>query len=464
MDDKRVKLLPADPLAGIGIAEYGARLRRAQITAERATAAYLERIALLDARLQAFIHVATERALEQARGIDRLLASGTDLGPLMGVPVAVKELLSVEGMPVPRCGSRVDIADLVEPEGEFVRRLKRAGCVILGKTRMTEFAFGLVNLTHPTPWNPCDAGTHRLPGGSSSGSAVALAAGLCALSIGSDTGGSVRQPAALCGVFGHKSTAGWWPTDGVFPLSTTLDSIGYFARSAHDGALIFSALSDRPLPGPRSAKGLRLGKPANHYYENLGPEVAAATQHALERLQQAGAAIVPIEVPEAAEVNSVYLPIAAVELLATLGVERFRKAKDLLDPLVWSRGEPMLQYPAIDYVALRRRQQALCRIAIERMNGLDGWVAPTTLDVPLPTSEHRTLEKVVAWTARGTHNTRPGNLFGQCGASIPIPDAALPVGLQVICRPGDDAALLAISQCVEGVLGRPREADMSAFL
>ncbi len=464
MNEKRSKGLPADPLAAIGIAEYAARLRRGAITAEAATAAYLERIASLDGKLQAFIHVAAERALEQARGIDRLLAAGTDLGPLMGVPVAVKDLFSIEGMPASACGSRVDIADLVEPEGEFVRRLKRAGCVILGKTRMTEFAFGLVNLTHPTPWNPCDAAVHRLPGGSSSGSAVALAAGLCAFSVGSDTGGSVRQPAALCGVFGHKTTAGSWPTDGVFPLSTTLDSIGCFARSARDGALLFSTLSDRPVPAARIARGLRLGKPARHYFENLGPEVAAAMRNALGQLEQAGVEIVPIEVPEAAEVDSVYMPIAAVELLATLGVERFKKAKDLLDPVVWSRGERVLDYPATDYVVQRRRQQALCAIAVGRMSGLDGWVVPTTPDVPLPAADYRTLEKVAAWSARGTNNTRPGNLFGQCGVSIPIPDAPLPVGLQLICRPGDDASLLSISQCVEEVLGRPQARDMSAFL
>lgn len=462
--NKRTRKLPADPVAAMGLAGYGEKLRAGSVTAEATTLAYLERIALLDGKLQAFVHVAAEQALEQARAMDRLLASGTDLGALMGVPVAVKDLFSVSGMPASRCGSRVDIADLVEPEGEFVRRLKRAGCVLLGKTRMTEFAFGLVNMTHPTPWNPCDAMTHLLPGGSSSGSAVAMAAGLCAFSIGSDTGGSVRQPAALCGTFGHKTTAGFWPTDGVFALSTTLDSIGYFARSARDGALIFSALSDRPAPAPRPVRGLRLGKPVNHYFDNLGPEVAVATLRALERLEKSGVEIVPIDVPEAAEVNSVFLPVVAVELIATIGVERFKGARDLLDPIVWSRGERMLEYPAADYVLRRRRQQALCRIAVERMRGLDGWIAPTTPDVPLPRAGLETLEQAVAWTARGTHNTRPGNMFGQCGVSIAISGAALPVGLQVMCRPGDDEALLSMSQGLEQVLGLPPESDMSAFL
>jgi aspartyl-tRNA(Asn)/glutamyl-tRNA(Gln) amidotransferase subunit A len=461
---KRTGKLPADPVAAIGIAAYGAELRGGSMTAEATTRAYLERIALLDGRLQAFVHVAAEQALEQARAMDRLLASGTDLGPLMGVPVAVKDLFSVSGMPASRCGSRVDLSDIVEPEGEFVRRLKRAGCVLLGKTRMTEFAFGLVNLSHPTPWNPCESMTHLLPGGSSSGSAVAMAAGLCAFSIGTDTGGSVRQPAALCGIFGHKTTAGLWPTDGVFPLSTTLDSIGYFARSARDGALIFSALSDRPAPAPRHARGLRLGKPVNHYFDDLGREVAAATERALEQLEKSGVEIVPIDVSEAAEVGGVFLPLVSVELIATIGAERFRSLKGLLDPIVWNRAEPVLEYLASDYVLRRRRQQALCAIAIERMRGLDGWITPTTPDVPLPRAGLETLEQAAAWTARGTHNTRPGNMFGQCGASIPISGAALPVGLQVMCRPGDDEALVSICQGLERALGSPPQNDMSAFL
>src|SRR6185437_6623249 len=184
----RMKNLPADPLDAITLEEFGRRLRSGRMTCESATRAYVERIGLL--------------------------ASGTDLGPLMGVPVAIKDLFTVDGMPRPRCGSDVDISDLVPPEGEFVRRLKRAGCVILGKTRMTEFAFGLVNVAHPTPWNPVDSQVHRMPGGSSGGSAAALAAGMCAFSIGSDTGGSVRHPAAMCALFGYKATSGMWPTDG----------------------------------------------------------------------------------------------------------------------------------------------------------------------------------------------------------------------------------------------------------
>jgi aspartyl-tRNA(Asn)/glutamyl-tRNA(Gln) amidotransferase subunit A len=358
----------------------------------------------------------------------------------------------------------VGISDLVEAEGEFVGRLKRAGCVILGKTRMTEFAFGLVNVVHPTPWNPCDPRVHRMPGGSSSGSAAALAAGLCGFSIGSDTGGSVRHPAAMCGLFGYKSTFGLWPTDGTFPLSTTLDSIGTFTDSAQDAALAFAVLTARPVPRAWLLKGLRLGRPTNHYFEDLSPEVSAATEGALRVLGDAGVEIVPIEVPEAAEIDAVFGPMVSVELLATLGPERFVAAREILDPIVWNRAEPLLRYTAVEYLQRRRRQQALCRIARERMDGLDGWITPTTPDAPLPLADHRTPEKAAAWIRRGTRNTRPGNMFGQCGVSLPIPDSGLPVGLQVMCGPGEDEKLLSISRALEGLLGHRARPDMTGFL
>ena len=461
-----MKNLPADPLDGSSIAEFGIRLRRGEISAEFATEQYLARIAMLEPRLSAFSHVARERALGAARGIDRLLASGTDLGPLMGVPIAVKDLFTVDGMPLPRLGSNLDVSDLIEPEGSFIKRLKRAGCVILGKTRMTEFAFGLVNLIQKPPWNPWDAKIHRMPGGSSSGSAVALAAGLCAFSVGSDTGGSVRQPAALCGLFGLKPTFGLWPTDGVFPVSTTFDTIGTFTASARDAALVYAVLCERPIPEPRPLKGLRLGRPTNHFSETLSSEVQKCTAYALETLRGAGAEIIPIAIPETAEIDTVFFPILPAELLAHLGVERVAAAKELLDPLFWSRIETAFNYSASDYIRLRSRQRALRQIAVDRMRGLDGWVTPTTLDTPVPVADCDNLEKVVAWTRRGINNTRPGNLFGQCGSSIPIQMLAesLPVGLQIMCNPEQDAELLSISQGIENLIGRSPRPNVSGFL
>jgi aspartyl-tRNA(Asn)/glutamyl-tRNA(Gln) amidotransferase subunit A len=221
--------LPAAPAAP-GLQALSEALREGRTSAVKLAQAALARIEALEPRLQAFTHVNASRALAHARAIDGLRAAGVNLGPLMGLPVAVKDLFSIDGMPT-TAGSRLDIHDLVPPQGSFVNALQRAGCVILGKTRTTEFALGGFNLDRPPPWNPCDANVPRMTGGSSHGSAVAMAAGLAAFTVGSDTGGSVRWPAALCGVVGYKASGsgkGSWPCDGVLPLSPELDSIGIF--------------------------------------------------------------------------------------------------------------------------------------------------------------------------------------------------------------------------------------------
>ena len=295
---------PLDPLEPGGIKEFGDRLRSGKITAEAAIATCLARIEALEPRLGAFEHVAAEHALAVARALDTLLAAGTDLGPLMGVPVAVKDIIAVDGMPT-TAGSNLDVTDLVGPEGSFIKTIKRCGCVIVGKTKTPEFAMGGgrfgINTVRATPWNPWDAKTRRVPGGSSSGSAVAVAAGLCAFAIGSDTGASVRLPAAFCGVFGLKTTAGLWPLDGVFPLYPTLDTLGTLTKSAADGAIVFAAITQRSTPAPAPPRGLRLGKPANHFFDDLEPCVEKCTRAALAALEDSGVEIIEVEVPEAAE-------------------------------------------------------------------------------------------------------------------------------------------------------------------
>jgi aspartyl-tRNA(Asn)/glutamyl-tRNA(Gln) amidotransferase subunit A len=458
--------IAADPLEGIGIAEYGRRLRSGATTITATVEAYLSRIAGLDARLGAYELVAPEAALAAAAALDQLLKARVDLGPLMGVPIAVKDLLAVEGMPT-RAGSNIDVGDLVGAEGSFIRSLKRCGCVMLGKTKTVEFAFGAVgtNSVRGTPWNPCDAKRQRIPGGSSSGPAVAVAAGLCAFAIGSDTGGSVRLPAALCGIFGLKTTAGLWPLDGVFPLSPTLDSLGLLTRTAADASTVFYALAGRPEPTSADIERLTFGKPAAYFYDALHPAVASCVEAALGRLAAAGARMIAIEVPEAAEREAIFPVLLPTELIGVLGRERFENGRALMDPVVAARTARGLDVSAEQYIRLIRRQRELATIAAERMRGLDGWVTPTAALPPPPVADFDDLQEALRLAFSITRATQPVNLFGQCAVSLPIHHlgADLPVGLQIVCAADADEALVAIARAAESVLGTPPPPDLGAF-
>lgn len=457
----------ADPLEGTSISEYGRQLRRGDTTMVATVEAHLSRIERLDARLAAYELVAPEAALAVAAALDGLLKAGLDLGPLMGVPIAVKDILAVEGMPT-RAGSNVDVSDIVGAEGSFVKALKRCGCIILGKAKTVEFAFGAVgtNSVRGTPWNPWDANVHRIPGGSSSGPAVAVAAGLCAFAVGSDTGGSVRLPAALCGTFGLKTTVGLWPLDGVFPLAPTLDSLGLLTRTAADASTIFHALAGTPEPAPARISELTFGKPTSYFYDALDPAVAACVDAALERLAAAGARMIPIEIAEAAEREAMFPVLLPAELVGVLGRERFEEGRGRMDPVVAARTAKGLEVPAHHYIRLIQRQRDLVRTAESRMRGLSGWITPTATLPALPVAEFENLDEALRLAFSITRNTQPGNLFGQCAASLPIHHlgSELPVGLQIVCSPNMEEALLRIACAVEAELGSPHSAELSGFL
>ena len=457
--------VPPDPLESTGIRGFARRLRAGETTAEATVDAYLKRIEALDSRLGAYEHIAGEGALAQAGALDRLLASGTDLGPLMGVPVAVKDLFAVEGMPT-TAGSSLDVSDLVGSEGRFVGMLKRAGCVILGKTKTVEFAMGGtgINLVRGTPWNPWDAHIHRVPGGSSSGSAVAAAAGLCAFAIGSDTGGSVRLP-AYCGIFGLKTTRGLWPTDGVAPLCRTLDTVGLITTSAADAATVFAALAGIPPPVAAGPRGLRLGRPATLFFEDLDGDVERCTEAALTALRAAGSDIVDVELPETAEHMDWVQALIAADFIAAFGRERFESSREDMDPDVWNRLRPGLDLKADTYVRLIWRHREHCRKAIHRLEGLDGWLAPTNPSVAMPIADLEDPAGSGRYWDRMGRNTNPANFMGLCATSSPIQElgSTLPVGLQVMCRGNEESRALSIALLFEELFGLPPRPDVRGF-
>ena len=458
--------LPADPLETGGIAGFAADLRAGRTTSVAATRAYLDRISALDGKLSSFQHVAADAALETAGAIDRLLASGTDLGPLMGVPVGIKDIYAVEGMPITN-GSLYDASHVTGPEGTYVRHLKAAGCVILGKTRTVEFALGAtgVSIARGTPWNPWDLDTHRTPGGSSSGSGVATAAGLCAFAMGSDTGGSVRIPACLNGIFGHKTTIGLFPTDGVFPLSPTLDTLGPLTRSAHDAAIIHSVMTGARMPTPPSLAGLRLGRPTSFFFENIDADVLSCVERALESLAEAGVEIVDVDIPDPNERDWLFPSICPPELLAALGEEAFRQLQPNMDPVIAARAEKGFQVSGHQHAAAIARHHHLAAQADAAMDGLDGWVAPSCPFVALPIDDFDDPD-ALARSTLASRNSQPGNLFRLCAITTPVQQfgGTLPVGLQIMCRNGADDRALAIGRAIEDHFGPAPRPDLSALV
>lgn len=454
--------LPADPLQGIGLATFGRQFRDGALTAEAVTRAYLQRIAALDPILGAFRAVDASAALQRAREVDSQRKSGRDFGPLMGLPIAVKEIFRVDGFPF-GAGTDVDIDDLRPVEGPFVNALKRQGCIVLGVTKTTEFAAATVNSGKSMPWNPWDAHTKRVCGGSSHGSAAALAAGLCGFAIGSDTGGSVRLPAALCGLVGFKPSIGVWSTEGVFPLSPTFDTVGTFTHSVADTCALFSTLTGHPISAWPSPSDLRLGRVIN-LFDELDPPVAVATERAVSKLVDAGVRFIDIDLPEVAEVTGVFGRILAGELVQYLGRERLIAHRELIDPVPWARIESELDIDATTLRALRDRQHELAISIRQRVDGLDAIICPTTPLTPGPAAEVIDADVAIAWNRRSGRNTRPGNLFGQCGISLPVhAPGELPIGLQLLRSSGGDDRLLAIAASLEVVLGRAASPDLTAF-
>ena len=299
-------------LATLSAAQLAKRIRDRQLSIKELTQAYLDRIAKYDGRdgINAFITLDREGALKEAERLDGVLRQGRVLGPLHGIPLAVKDNLDTAGLRTTG-GSKILEKWVPKVDATAVWRLRQAGCVVLGKTNMHEFAFGITtNNPHYGPTrNPYDR--TRIPGGSSGGSGAAVASGFCAAAVGTDTGGSVRIPAALCGAVGLKPTLGRVGRGGMMYLSTTRDVIGPMARTVEDAALLLRAMAGPdprdmdadPESAPnysrglaRGLKGIRIGVPRKYFYEDNHPDVARLTEQALKDMERLGATLVDVEV------------------------------------------------------------------------------------------------------------------------------------------------------------------------
>jgi aspartyl-tRNA(Asn)/glutamyl-tRNA(Gln) amidotransferase subunit A len=405
---------------------------------------------------RAFLTVYSDTARAEADTADARARDGSSLGPLDGIIVSIKDLFDVAGEPT-RAGSRIleDAAPAAE-DAAAVRRLREAGAVIVGKTSMSEFAFTGVgaNPHYGTPGNPADRA--RVPGGSSSGAAVAVANGMCEISIGTDTGGSTRIPAALCGVVGFKPSKYRVPTDGAFPLSHTLDSIGPIARSVEDCAKADTVLAaEEPWPlQPYPLDGLKLGIASGLPLGDLDATVSSKFMVALSAVSGANAQLSEVETPlfdDMREVNST-ATIATVEAYE-LHRDRLATRGDEMDPFIRARIEMGKAVSPSDYQEMLEARARLAAAMDSLLTGFDALVLPTTPIVAPTMAEISSVEAFRRANRLLLRNTEIANFFDLCAISMPMSGEGLPAGFMLFGRRGADRKLFRIAAAVEKLLG-----------
>jgi aspartyl-tRNA(Asn)/glutamyl-tRNA(Gln) amidotransferase subunit A len=439
------------------IADAQARLRSGRTTSVELVEASLLAIERDSARLNAFVRVWPDSARASARDADAEVRRGVNRGPLHGIPISLKDLIDVAGE-VTTAGSRVLRHNVAERDATVVTRLRDAGAIFLGKTNLHEFALGTTS--EDSAWGPVrhPDDPSRVAGGSSGGSAVAVAKDMGLASIGSDTGGSIRIPAAACGVVGLKPSHGDVPIDGVVPLSVSLDHLGPLAASVQDAAWIWAILAGREpstiaLPRPNA---LRFRQLLGYFAAPLAPDVKRAIDRAFERLRAAGATVTPAEVPLAASVPEIYVDTVLPE--AAFWHARFLDTQgDDYTPLVRSRLVSGREISAVRYFAAREKREELRRQVDAALDGCDALLLPSLPIVapPLGASEIAIDPSGQTQTpvrSAMLKHTQLFNLTGHPAISLPVNTAGLPVGLQLVGRLNDTAALLAVAAACERIL------------
>ncbi|HSO72303.1 MAG TPA: amidase, partial [Thermodesulfobacteriota bacterium] len=421
-----------------------------------------------DPWLKSFLRLTPERALEEARRAEQAWRRRENPGPLCGVPYAVKYLFDVRGVPT-TAGTRLRKNAVAGSDSWAVHRLTRAGMVLLGKTQTVQFAYGGVGINHDqgTPLNPWKRIPH-VPGGSSSGSAVAVASGLVPAALGTDTGGSVRIPAALCGIVGLKTTVGRVGRSGVYPLSFRLDSIGPLARSVQDAALVGRELqgidpgdeTTHPVPladwsaGLKAGlAGLRLGLVETVFSDQADPEVEASLREAETILGSAGAMVESLDLPEAAEViQNPHTPLITAAEACVVNHDYLERHFDELDPVIARRMVKGRQLSAVDYLSTWKHWEVLRTRVRRRLQGFDALIVPTTPIAAAPLEAvDLNLESYYAYNARYLRNTFIGNVLNLCAVSVPcgFTRQGLPLGLMIYAQPFEEALALRIAFAYE---------------
>jgi aspartyl-tRNA(Asn)/glutamyl-tRNA(Gln) amidotransferase subunit A len=422
-----------------------------------------------DETLQAYKYWDGETAKASARAADILLASGHDVGPLMGLPISAKDIFGVTGMPT-YGGTSKEMAPQWAVDGPVMQALRRYMAIPTGKTHTIEFAFGAVGTSYHygAPRNPWDDTEHRVSGGSSVGAGVSLAEGSSLLALGTDTGGSIRIPASVTGNVGLKVTIGRWSTDGIVPLSSTFDTPGYLTRSVEDAIVGFGAV-DPDYEDPEQlfheldgfdVSDLRLGVCEEHFWDNCAPGVAEGVQGAIDELAKKGARLVKISMAEATEARKCLYDafLFGVEGLSHVR-QYFEDRMDSIDPNIARRLNAGVDIAGVDYYTNTRTLERLNGIICDRLRHLDALVVPTVPHTPPTVKAVELIDDYFVANGLMTQNTQPINMLALCAVTIPVAldGAGMPVGLQLVGASGTEERVLATALACERQLGTARE-------
>ncbi len=449
-------------MLNLSLARVAEEIRKKQISPVELTEAALDRIKATEGVLNAYVRLNADHARAAARAAEAEIAAGRYRGELHGIPIAVKDLYDMAGLPT-TCSSKVRHDHLANQDSACVARLKAAGAIIVGKTQTHEFAYGITTPTTGNPWNP-----EHMPGGSSGGSAATVASRGCFMAMGSDTGGSIRIPAAVCGTVGLKPTFGRVSRFGVASLSWSLDHVGPLTRTVRDAAITLKWLAgydprdpgcaDEPVDDYLSAldggvKGLRIGVPRNYYFDLVHGEVDTAVRAAIKQLEALGATVKEVDIPFADQIMAVEFALCMPEASA-YHRDMLRERADLYEEDVRIFLEAGELVSATDYItALRVRQRM--KDAWQAMYAeVDAVIAPS---VAAPAT-HRDQE-TIDWgngneepvTPAFVRLSAPANVTGLPSVAVPcgFSSSGLPMSFQVIGRPFGEAQILRIAQAYE---------------
>jgi len=443
------------------IVDLAASIRKGELTCLQLVEHCLSRIESMDAKLNAFQLISKERALKQARSADQAVRAGKNFGPLHGIPYAAKDLFDVKGLPT-TAGLSLLADNIAAQDSQTIRNLTRAGMILLGKTNTVQFAYSGVGINHDhgTPHNPWSH-IHHVPGGSSSGSAVAVASGMVPMALGTDTGGSVRIPASLCGTVGLKTTVGRISRAGVYPLSWSLDSVGALTRSVEDAAFVYQCLqgtdvNDETTWGVAAqdvlkdlqdgVRGMRLAFAESVFWENVHPDVEKAVRDCGRVFEEQGARVDRIEFSEAEQarqLNSSGLIIVAEAY--SLNKKWLEEHFDRLDPIVAHRMIKGKAVAAEEYLQNNIAWKHLRVKALNALENVDALLVPTTAVPALPMANiDADMDIYTERNLTYLRNTAIGNILNMCGLSVPcgFTKDGLPIGLMIYGKPFQENVVL----------------------